>query len=171
MNLRWQKSPKLRLEKKQSQKGRYVTFWIGGLQILVCSWMSQCWSSVRKRPKDRQQNSKETRNFPQYESSLYRVNTELLFSAYFWSVFTHTYIYIFFEIQVQCVLQEFGLVFGTRGGAVGWDTALQAGRSRVRWCHWNFSLTRNISWGYFRSARRTDNLVTLMCDLLEIWGS
>jgi hypothetical protein len=28
-----------------------------------------------------------------------------------------------------------------RGGAVGWGTALQTGTSRVRWCHWNFSLT------------------------------
>jgi len=25
-----------------------------------------------------------------------------------------------------------------RGGAFGWDTALQAGRSRVRWCHCDF---------------------------------
>jgi hypothetical protein len=30
---------------------------------------------------------------------------------------------------------------GARSGAVGSGTALQAGRSRVQWCHWNFSLT------------------------------
>jgi hypothetical protein len=29
---------------------------------------------------------------------------------------------------------------GAHRGAIGWGTALQTGRSRVRWCHWNFSL-------------------------------
>jgi hypothetical protein len=35
------------------------------------------------------------------------------------------------------------LIKGACSGAVGWGTAVQAGRSQVRfrWCHWNFSLT------------------------------
>jgi hypothetical protein len=33
--------------------------------------------------------------------------------------------------------------YGAHGGAVGWGTALQTGRSRVRfrWCHWDFLFT------------------------------
>jgi hypothetical protein len=63
---------------------------------------------------------------------------------------------------------------GSRGGAVSCGTALQAGRSRVRFpiCHWNFSLTlffrstqpltemstRNIMWG---KGGRCLGLITL----------
>jgi len=78
------------------------------------------------------------------------------------------------------------VVTGARCGAVGWDTALQVGRSRVRQCHWNVSLTqsfhsyyspgvdsasnRNEYQEYFlggkrRPVRRADNLTTVICRL------
>ena len=77
---------------------------------------------------------------------------------------------------------------GVRGGAVGWGTAVQAGRSRVRFpmvsleffidiilpaTLWPWGSTqpltemstRNIFWGLRRPVRRADNLTTFMCRL------
>ena len=66
---------------------------------------------------------------------------------------------------------------GARGGAVGWDTALQAGRSRVRFpmafigiFHWRNPSGRTMALGstqppgeYRRPVQRTDNLTNFMC--------
>jgi hypothetical protein len=79
---------------------------------------------------------------------------------------------------------------GARGGAVGWDTALQAGRSLIRspvgFGGFFIDLilgrtmalgstqsltetnTRGISWGWWRPVRRADNLATFMCRLSRI---
>ena len=38
-------------------------------------------------------------------------------------------------------IRQVSTCLGVRGGAVGWGTALQAGRFDSQWCHWNFSLT------------------------------
>ena len=84
------------------------------------------------------------------------------------------------------------VLLGARGDTVGTGTALQAGRSRVRFpmCHWNFSLTysfrlhygpgvdsfsdRNEHQEYFLGVKgdRCVGLTTLppsCADCLEIW--
>jgi len=65
------------------------------------------------------------------------------------------------------VLQLWYVFKRARGGAVGWGTALQTGRWRVRFPMVSLSLTetstRNISWGVKQSVRRADNLSTFMC--------
>jgi hypothetical protein len=72
--------------------------------------------------------------------------------------------------NIKKYLKMYGFEKGVHRGAVGWGTALQVGRSRVRFHMVSMGLTqpstemsiRNISWGWRRSARRADNLTTFM---------
>ena len=108
-----------------------------------------------------------------------------LYYVYIMFILCLYYVNIMFILCLYYVLayEEWG---HAAGGAVGWGTVLQAGRSRVRFpmvsldfFHWHnpsgrtMALestqpliemsTRNVSWGERRPVRRADNLTTFMC--------
>ena len=85
--------------------------------------------------------------------------------------------------NIQKILQRIKINEGLRGGAVGWGTALQAGRSRVRFpmvslefFYWHNHSSRTMALGLThplteiyiyirRPVRRSNNLITFMCPL------